>query len=479
MFDVAIIGAGPAGMSAALTAADHGLTVVVIDEQQRAGGQIFRQPPEAFTGSVLHPTAGYGWATELIRRFEEDPRLTTEFGWSAIGVLHDDEEPGDLRVAMRVAINHPEHGTRMIGARRLLIATGAYDLPVAFPGWTLPGVMTAGGVQTLVKSQRIAPVGDVVLAGAHPLLLLVADLLVRNGVPVREVAFAQSLPTPTEMLLALGAVPGHLRMLAETGAILARLVRKGVRVSPRTIVTAAHGTEHVSGVELARVDRQWRVTGAPREVAASHLVLGYGFSASTELARQIGCELAFDSPRGGWVVAHDERRQTSVPGVFVAGEPTGVAGADRSCAEGALAGLGIAADLGRPVPPAAFAEAERTIRKATRFSTVVQRVFEPVREALGDLAKPETTICRCEMVTRGTIDDFLESSPFVSNINAIKLSCRTGMGPCQGRYCESSVGTVLASAREQPIGLGGRFSAHLPIKPVPVGDLRGLDSAAE
>lgn len=139
MFDLAIIGAGPAGMSAALTAADHGLTVVVIDEQQRAGGQIFRQPPETFTGSVLHPTAGYGWATELIRRFEADSRLTTEFGWSAIGVLHDDAEPDGLCVA----INHPEHGTRVIGARRLLIATGAYDLPVAFPGWTLPGVMTA------------------------------------------------------------------------------------------------------------------------------------------------------------------------------------------------------------------------------------------------------------------------------------------------------------------------------------------------
>ncbi|MGW2087899.1 FAD-dependent oxidoreductase [Streptomyces sp. NPDC001880] len=475
MFDLAIIGAGPAGMSAALTAADHGLTVVVIDEQQRAGGQIFRQPPQTFAGSVLHPTAGYGWATDLIRRFETDPRLTTEFGWSAIGVLHDDATPDVLRVA----INHPEHGTRVIGARRLLIATGAYDLPVAFPGWTLPGVMTAGAVQTLVKAQKIAPVGDVVLAGAHPLLLLVADLLVRDGVPVREVAFAQSIPTPAELRHALGAVPGHLRMLAETGAIVARLVRKGVRVSPRTIVTAAHGTEHVSRIELTRVDRKWKATGAPREVAASHLVLGYGFSASTELARQIGCDLVFDSPRGGWVVAHDERLQTSVPGVFVAGEPTGVAGADQSRAEGTLAGLGIAAGLGRAVPPAAFTEAEHGIRSATRFSTVVQRMFEPVREALGDLATPETTVCRCEMVTRGTLDDFLASSPFVSSVNAVKLSCRTGMGPCQGRYCESSVGTILASAREQPIGLGGRFSAHLPVKPVPVGDLRALDAAPE
>ncbi|MEU3220073.1 (2Fe-2S)-binding protein [Streptomyces sp. NPDC006971] len=106
-------------------------------------------------------------------------------------------------------------------------------------------------------------------------------------------------------------------------------------------------------------------------------------------------------------------------------------------------------------------------------------MFEPIREALGDLATRETTVCRCEMVTRGTLDDFLTSSPFVSNVNAVKLSCRTGMGPCQGRYCEGSVGTILASARGQSIGLGGRFSAHLPVKPVPVGDLRALDAAPE
>ncbi|MFD0514375.1 (2Fe-2S)-binding protein [Streptomyces aureus] len=214
----------------------------------------------------------------------------------------------------------------------------------------------------------------------------------------------------------------------------------------------------------------------PRQVPASHLVLGYGFSASTELARQIGCDLVYDSPRGGWVVAHDERLQTSVPHVFVAGEPTGVAGADQSHAEGALAALGVAVSLGCAVPRASFTEAERHIRKATQFSTVVQRMFEPAREALGDLATRETTICRCELVTRDTLDDFLESSPFVSSVNAVKLSCRTGMGPCQGRYCENSVGAILATARKQPIGLGGRFSAHLPIKPVPVGDLQALDA---
>lgn len=475
MFDLAIIGAGPAGMSAALAAADNGLSVVVIDEQQRPGGQIFRQPPREFSGSVLHPTAGYEWATGLIAEFESDERLTTEFGWTAIGVLRSGDDPETLRVA----INHPSRGTRVLGARRLLIATGAYDLPVAFPGWTLPGIMTAGGMQTLVKAQKLAPVGDVVLAGAHPLLLLVADLLIHNGVRVKEVAFAQRIPTPADLVRALGAVPGHVKMLAETGGIVARLIRHGVRISTKTVVSAAAGDGALDSVELAKVDSTWKRTGPTRTVSADSLVLGYGFSASTELARQLGCDLVFDSPLGGWVVAHTDDLETTVPGVYVAGEPTGVAGADQSRAEGTLAGLSISRGLGRPVPRAEIEAARRELSATSRFATVVQSMFEPAREALGALATAETTVCRCELVTRADLDGFLDASPFVGSINAVKLSCRTGMGPCQGRYCESTVGAVLSNARDQPIGLGGRFSAHLPIKPVPVGDLRALDARPE
>lgn len=174
--------------------------------------------------------------------------------------------------------------------------------------------------------------------------------------------------------------------------ILTRLVRGGVRVSSRTVVTAAHGTGRLARVRLARVDRRWNVTGGARDVAASPLVLGYGFSASTELARQAGCEVVHDARRGGWVVTQDTQQRTSVPGVSVAGEPAGVAGADQARAEGSLAGLAAAADLGRAVLCAAFAAA-------------------------------------------------------------------------------------LASARGLPVGRGGCFSARLPIRPVPLGDLCGLDPA--
>lgn len=475
MFDLVIIGAGPAGMSAALTAADHGLDVVVVDEQPRAGGQIFRQPPTAFADSSLHPTAGYGWATELIHRFEADTRLAVKFGWTAIGVLRSDDDPDVLRVA----VNHPSEGTNVLGARRVLIATGAYDLPVAFPGWTLPGVMTAGGVQTLLKSQKLSPAESVVLAGAHPLLLVVADLLVRNGVRVREVAFAQGIPTPADMVGALKAVPGHVRMLAESGSIVARLARNGVRVSMKTVVVGADGDGHVSTVQLSKVNRDWQRTGAPRNVEADHLVLGYGFSASTELARQLGCELVFDSAAGGWVVTHDADLRTSVQRVFVAGEPTGVAGADRSRAEGERAALGIAASLGQSVAEDDIARADRNLRRTARFASVVQQMFEPMRSVLAELADAETIVCRCETVRRADVDAVLADSAFIGDVNAVKLSCRTGMGLCQGRYCESTIGAIVASARDRETGLAGRFNAHVPIKPVPVADLVNLDAEPE
>ncbi|AAT88889.1 opine oxidase subunit A [Leifsonia xyli subsp. xyli] len=469
--DLALVGAGPAGMAAALAAADAGLSVVVLDEQPRAGGQIFRQAPREFPNAPLTPTAGYGCAPELIARFERHERLDRRFSSTVLGVLRDRDENG---MRLTLAVDGP--GASVVAARRILLATGTYDLPVAFPGWTLPGVMTAGAVQSLLKSQKIRAGDELVLAGAHPLLLIVADQLVAAGGRVAEVAFARGLPTPAEMAGALGAVPGHLGMLVETGAIVARLLARGVRISTRTIVTRACGSDALTSVELTRVDAHWRPAGSPRVCAADTLVLGYGFSPSTELARQAGCELDWDSPRGGWVVRHDERMATTAEGIFVAGEPTGVAGADQSRAEGTLAGLAVAQEL-RPASALgdALARATRQVEAASRFSTVVQRVFEPDRAGLARLAEPETTVCRCELVTRGRLTDALQANPFLSTANAAKLECRSGMGPCQGRYCEGTVAAIVAAERDQPIRESGRFAAQFPIKPVPLTVLETLD----
>lgn len=468
MVDLGVIGAGPAGMAGALAAADAGLSVVVVDEQARTGGQIFRRPPESYGDRGDY--GPYSWAGDLIARFEAHPNIETRFRSTAYGVLRDRDERG---MRLRIGVSGAEPG--VVEAERILIATGAYDLPVAFPGWTRPGVMTVGAAQSLLKSQKVLAGRRIVLAGSHPLLLIAAEQLLGAGADVAEVAFARGLPRPGEMLAAVSAAPGHLGVFAEAGRAVARIVARGVKVSTRTIVVEAIGEGTVSGARLARVDRDWRPAGAPRDVAADLLLLGYGFSPSTELARQAGCEMRWDSRLGGWVVWHDGGFATSAAGVYVAGEPSGVAGAEQSWAEGWSAGLRIADSLGASPSTAEQASAERLLRSSTRFSTVVQSMFEPRREALTALSDPEdTTVCRCELVTSEQIDGVLRENPFVSSANAVKLECRSGMGPCQGRYCEGTVAARVARARGASIEASGYFTAHVPVKPVPIGVYRTL-----
>lgn len=458
-YDLVVVGAGPAGAAAATEAADAGLTVLVVDEQRAPGGQIFRRTPPEF-GASSHLPKGYPWAERLLERVERHPGVELRSGTTVFGVLRDG--PGSL---FEVCLSGGS-GPDSVLARRILIATGAYDMPVAIPGWTLPGVMMAGAVQGFLKSQRMRVADRVVLAGSHPLLLIVAAQLLAAGAEIEEVAFARGLPSLRELIAALPAVPGHVRLLAELAGCVLRLLRAGVRISLGVAPVGVDGDTRVRSVRLAPVDRSWRVRGAERTVEADTVVLGYGFLPSTELARQLGCELVWDSALGGWVVSVDDRFESSVPGIFVAGEPIGIAGAEQSRGEGELAGREIARDAGRAVDARRIAASRRRIARSRRFARVVQWMFAPRREGLLSLATPETEVCRCETVTRAEVDGFLDENPFATTGDAVKLACRTGMGPCQGRYCEVTVAGVVAHARGTSIEESGRFAVHIPIKPV-------------
>lgn len=471
MTDLVVVGAGPAGLAAAIAAAEHGLTVLVVDEQPRPGGQIFRQPPVEFDASTAVAT-GPRWGRDLLARAENHAGIAWALGRTAFGVVHDRDGAGD---SIGVAV-HSADGAAVYPARRLLIATGAYDLPVAFPGWTLPGVLTAGAVQSFIKSQRLLTARRLVLAGSHPILLVVADQLLAEGADIAEIAVARGLPQPRELMAWLPAGPGHVGLLAEAGRALIRVRRAGVPIRTSTIVTGAEGQDRLDGVRLAGVDGAWRVRGPARRVAATGLVLGYGFQPATELARQAGCAMRWAPARGGWTVTHDGRMRTTAPGVYVAGEPTGVGGAEQSAAEGQLAGLAIAEDLNRqPVAARRLGRAERRVRGAARFAGAVQRSFEPDRAGLAALSAPDTLACRCELVTRGELAAVLAANPHLSTVNALKLECRSGMGMCQGRYCESTVAALVAAASGRSYEQVGYFSAHLPIRPVPVAALTALE----
>jgi NADPH-dependent 2,4-dienoyl-CoA reductase/sulfur reductase-like enzyme len=469
MIDLAIVGAGPAGMAAAIPVADAGFSVLVVDEQARAGGQVFRRPP-ADWGARHGNYRPYPWARDLIERFEDHPAIQTLFRATAFGVLRDPVATAatpDTASPLRLAV-HTHEGGRLIPARRLLIATGAHDMPVAFPGWTLPGVMTVGAVQSLLKSQKLLVGKRLVLAGSHPILLVLAEQLLDAGADIAEIAFARGLPRLSEMVAALPAVPGHVSLLADAFRALGKLLRHGVPISPHCIVAGAEGEDSVRAVRLKRVDRNWNPAGDDRLIEADLLALGYGFNPTTDLARQAGCKLSWNAALGGWVVAHAQFR-TTAENIFVAGEPTGVAGAERSRAEGHMAGLHVAASLGAPTNEAQRAEAERLLARAGRFSGVVQRMFQPNRQALAGLScADDVIVCRCELVRNGEIEAILSRNPFVLTANALKLECRSGMGPCQGRYCEGTVAARIAGIRNTPIEASGHFNARLPVRPVPL-----------
>lgn len=477
-YDLVIVGAGPAGLSAALIAEDQGLRVAIVDEQHDIGGQIMRQPPSGFGVPAAASPVSLPDGLAALRRLRQSSRVDRILGTTAWGIFRD-----DANGVLQVGINTPEH-SRLLRARRVLVATGAYDLPVAFPGWTMPGVMTAGAVQTLIKSQFLRPGRRFVLAGSHPLLLLVAVLLLDNGASIAEVAIARPMPSLGELLKSWRAIPGHVPLFADLLASLLKLRRHGVPLRLGTIIRGADGDDQVQRVTLAGVDSQWQLKpGTERTIEADTLVLGYGLLASSELARQAGCASTWRPERGGWIIAHDEVMRTSVPEISVAGEPAGVKGAELAFLEGKLAAQQIALELGAPAKreqlARAMEETRRAIGKASVFAEAVLGFFAPRLDQLARLATDKTLVCRCEEVEAGTVRAFLDDNPHVSNVNSVKLACRTGMGLCQGRYCQHTVAHLTAEARQCDVGALGAFAARAPIKPIPVRALANVADFSE
>lgn len=467
-----VIGAGPGGLAAAALLGEHGVDTLVVDEQPAPGGQIHRQPPAGFDA----PRSPAG--TAMIERATSRPSVRWLHATTALGAFSVATDPdaygGDLDAPDEGPVVALATGDelRRVAAGTVLLATGAYDLPVAFPGWTLPGVMAAGGVQAFLKSQQVLPGRRLVLAGGHPLLLVIADQLRAAGADIAEVAFVQPRPPARDALSALPALAGGARQLAAAAGPAARLRRSRVPVRWSTLVVGAKGTEALEAVALAPVDAAWRpIPGTEREVECDTLALGYGFVASTELARQAGCRVAWAPDAGGWVVAHDRWMRSSVERIHVAGEVTGVAGAAQAEVEGELAALGMVRAMGR-VGEEEATRLARPLRarlaRLRRFGALVRRRFAVDHRALAALADDSTVVCRCEEVTAGQLARALEEHPHLGDTDAVKQLTRVGMGPCQGRMCQLHVAQSLAAARRTSVEAVGPYTARPPVKPIPL-----------
>jgi pyruvate/2-oxoglutarate dehydrogenase complex dihydrolipoamide dehydrogenase (E3) component len=361
-----------------------------------------------------------------------------------------------------------EHA-RTVTARRLLLAPGAHDRPVAFPGWTLPGVLTAGGAQTLVKTQRVVPGDRMVFAGSGPLALAFPAQLHGYGAGVALVLEAGPPPRAGDVARMLAAAPGNAGLLRDAARYRGRLLRARIPLRYRRIVVRAEGDGRVETVTHAAVDGDWRVVaGTDETVAADVLCLGYGFVPSIELPRLAGCELGYDEDRGGPVVTVDEWMRTTVPGVLAAGDGTGVDGSYVAIDEGRLAALGAALDLGRIDEVAARRSAAPVRRRLARkraFARALRRMHR-VGSGMFELADPDTVICRCEEVRRAELDKAIATS---ADPGVVKGLTRAGMGLCQARNCQRQVAAMIAARHGGSVAEIPMTTPRLPARPVPLG----------
>ncbi|MGW6156770.1 FAD-dependent oxidoreductase [Streptomyces sp. NPDC055144] len=460
---LAVIGAGPAGLAAALAAAVRGSRVTLIDAGAQAGGQFYRQPAEEL-GARRPQALHHQWRTwERLRdglaaqiATGRITHLTDHHVWCVEGL---DESSGFLVHALH---GPAQEEPSVVRADAVILATGAYEKVLPFPGWTLPGVITAGGAQAMLKGGLVLQGRTAVVAGTGPLLLPVAAGLAAAGADVAALVESAGAKSAVRQARTLSAHPDKL---VEGAGYVAELMRRRVRLKARHTVVEAHGDGALEAVTVAALDREGRVApGSEQVIRCDTLAVGHGLLPHTDLAETLGCRLE------GPAVAVDDEQRTDVHAVWAAGEATGVGGAALSLAEGHIAGCSAAARLaGREPDPRMWADAAKSRTRARKFIASLDAVFVP-RAHWAEQVTDDTVVCRCEEVPASAIREAVGELG-ATDARTVKLLTRAGMGWCQGRMCGPAVAGLTGCellpsrrpfARPVPLGVLARAGEGLP-----------------
>ena len=456
-YQLVVIGAGPAGMAAAQAAAQQGVEVALFDEQAQPGGQIYRQVDASPLDDVALLGKDYRLGKPLVQAFRG--AHLDYFPSSSLWYLDKTLQLGILRDGV----------SHSVKAQKVILAGGAQERPMPIPGWQLPGVMGAGAAQILLKSAAMLPEDGVVLAGNGPLLLLLAWQYLQAGVVIK--AILDTSPRGSR-LKAMRHMP---QALAASDYLW-----KGLRLMLSIKLAAVPWYKHASNLqaegEACLQAVNFHSGGKQHRLETELLLLHQGVVPALHLAQAADCALQWNPQQQCWQAERDRWGQSSTPNVYLAGDGASIGGARAAHLDGKLVGLQVAHDCGlleaaqrdRLAKPV-FAARDRHLA----IRPFLDACYPPAQDML--VPADDTMVCRCEEVSAGTVREVVEIG--CRGPNQVKAFTRCGMGPCQGRFCASTVEQIIAHERGVGVEAVGRYSVRPPLKPVTLGQLAASSEA--
>ena len=466
--ELLVIGAGPGGLAGAISAAKSGVEVIVLDERALPGGQYFKQPAieslliqqKAFDKQSLQGKSlvddAYGLGVAI---------YSQAMVWNIV----DGRDGFDVHVIK-------DNVNCCIATKQIIVATGAYERPFPIPGWTLPGFMTTGAVQTLLRAYRVTPGSKVLVCGNGPLNVQVASELVKGGVHVAGVIEA-SRPHNRKNLKALVAAIFRAPLLILKGlAYMARLRLAKVPMLYDHMLIRAEGVNRVAAAYVAEIDQDGKqISASEKRFEVDSICVGYGFIPNTDLTRLLRCMHKHDEDLGNLVVERGDDGATSRSGIFSVGDAGKLQGAQFALAQGTLAGFSVARNLGKAsVYDREISQAKRRLSRHQKFQLALWTLFDYPKVKYRWPSHKSPVICRCEDVYVSDVLDAMEAG--AGDIGSIKKTTRVGMGRCQGRYCGPTVIKMLTEyTHSKPDQLSG-FAPQAPVKPLPLGRVAEIKS---
>ena len=446
---VVIIGAGPAGVRAAETLVEAGLRPIVIDENARDGGQIYRRQPDGFRRPKATLYGTETWRAEALHaRFDLLKSLI-------------DYRPRHL--AWNIANRHVyvacEGAAEELPYDALIIASGATDRLMPVKGWHFAGTYSLGAAQIALKAQAVAIGRRVIFMGTGPLLHLVAAQYAKAGATVVAVLDTAPLQTQIRAMSKLAVRPD---VLLKGLRIVLALKRTGVPLHRGITPLEIHGDadDGVTGVSVRLRN------GDVRRFEGDAVGLGYHLKPETQLADLAGVPFAFDPETRQFLPVVDDSGRSAASGVYLAGDGARVLGADAAEISGRLAAYAALSDLGRPVDATTVAMLRRGITRMERFRSGLATAFPWPHELAAEIAD-ETIVCRCEGIRAGELRAVVTDKG-AKELNRAKALSRVGMGRCQGRFCGHAAAEIMAAATGQALQTVGRLRGQAPVKPLPI-----------